>query len=107
MADPAVYNYTDASWVSALQWTGSNLADFTAAGFAASELAVSEDGQTLLVYANIAGYGPLQWMPIPIDYWMVTCELYGPLPTPLLALRYQQLAPVMDPTAFAATFSLR
>lgn len=100
----AAYGFAPAPYVVALQWTGNNVGDFVNGGFAADEIAVAQDGATLILGATIPGFAQPQYVPIPLNSWIVSTAVYATVPTPLPVIS-SLIVSVVDPSTFAGTYS--
>ncbi len=100
----SAYRYPESPYVIALQWTGSNLADFMTAGFTAANVAIAQDNTTLILGAQVAGYAEQQYVPVPQGAWVVSLVQVAALPSPLPTLASFAIT-VIDATTFAATYT--
>lgn len=100
----AAYGFSPAPYVVALQWAGNNVADFVAGGFTADDIAVAQDGTTLILGAAIPGYAQAQYVPIPLNSWIVSTPVYAAVPMPLPLISSLTVS-VVDPSTFAATYA--
>jgi hypothetical protein len=98
------YSYVADPYVIAVQWTGANTSDFADAGFTTDNVAIAEDGTTLILGALTAGFSSAQYNAVPLNFWVVSVQQTDVRTTPPTPL-WELVVSVVDPDTFAATFT--